>query len=940
MSIIEPRKYFIFEQSCMTFRPSDDVLEEMANGQNPQVWTSQYNTYDNSYNGSTWGQIWQQGFQQTQNFGEGTQWNYTWTWNWESDPEAVLKALNIQIEEVKAPDLSDLLQNTQKKEVNEQVGKSVLSDTKIMPNNNIQNNPVVNSTPVINTSPSVSTENIGNDQINEFSHSDLDLVDPEKTSDVERAFIVKSIEWSVSSNLDFLVDEQWSETVTKYKKLYRVLFKWWCLAIASVVWLSLWVYAQMGTHQIGSEVIKINSIENKDQRRDKSPSSPIFEELIASWVNLDVIVPYGQASSVDMKTFQSKSNLIKYNWIILPQLISIDYKSWDIISLDKFSNGDITRKDIEKIVQNLITEKYNSKNLGIYNDRWESNKFDWWLIEWFSLWCVNNYKVSDVLCDKSLENFYKLGKYYKLSDPQYSSELLTLTKDLKWQWKDIEPICSMINEYVWRVGLSADNFDSIMQYCNWDEYIFYTKMVNFIQLEKSLWQPELSDKVFDDPDLNAYKLLSAQQTVYKIVGWTTLNENFLKSYLNYVQALLNKDNKTNRYLAPIYKDMLYVFNMDYLYQPVLQKWKSDIKLQLDQINNGNRAYNYPWLITQLTTPDIVNSISELSGAEIQEVTIEDIFAQYYQMKDRLRIRSVTKISDNELEVKTELFTNKIFSVTDDKTLKLTVSLRRNGNILYVNNIKVTDQPKLSEILNIQAKNSSVSFNTMLGIIDEQIGMWYKVDTEDEEVQPTFCELLQEREDLTIYACDDSNITLYKWEWEVEYNFELRNGVLSWYKISDETLNKLTHKKLDGIMFMKENTPTIIQSLIDFSVETVDNSLEKKLEIIDQFRIHFKLVPDGVNSIEWDPDKFLIDFTLWTFNLQARYDMNTHILTNVSYVACDKTLEIRSLQIPITTENEPQLIEISNNPQAFFTKVNSAAYKKYQKMCDEDKDSKK
>jgi hypothetical protein len=131
------------------------------------------------------------------------------------------------------------------------------------------------------------------------------------------------------------------------------------------------------------------------------------------------------------------------------------------------------------------------------------------------------------------------------------------------------------------------------------------------------------------------------------------------------------------------------------------------------------------------------------------------------MKDRLKIRSVGKISDNELLVKTELFTNKIFSVTHDKTLKLTVFLHRNGNTLYVNNIKVTDQPKLSEILNIQASNGNISFSAMLGIIDEQIGMWYESDTEEDEVQPTFCETLQEKEDLSIYACDDSTITLYK-----------------------------------------------------------------------------------------------------------------------------------------------------------------------------------
>jgi hypothetical protein len=131
------------------------------------------------------------------------------------------------------------------------------------------------------------------------------------------------------------------------------------------------------------------------------------------------------------------------------------------------------------------------------------------------------------------------------------------------------------------------------------------------------------------------------------------------------------------------------------------------------------------------------------------------------MKDRLRIRSVDKISDNELLVKTELFTNKILSVTDDETLKLTVSLRRNANVLYVSDIKVTDQPKLSEILNIQASKGNTSFNAMLGIIDEQIGMWYNAGIEEDDEQPTFCEILQEREDISIYECDDSVITLYK-----------------------------------------------------------------------------------------------------------------------------------------------------------------------------------
>ncbi|MBR7036706.1 hypothetical protein IKI14_02300 [bacterium] len=96
-------------------------------------------------------------------------------------------------------------------------------------------------------------------------------------------------------------------------------------------------------------------------------------------------------------------------------------------------------------------------------------------------------------------------------------------------------------------------------------------MVNFIDLENSLGQPEVQDRVFEDPDLNAYKLLSIQQKVYKFLDGTSLNDNYIKSYLKFVQTLINKDNGKNYYLSPIYKDILYVFNTDELYQKLLQK---------------------------------------------------------------------------------------------------------------------------------------------------------------------------------------------------------------------------------------------------------------------------------------------------------------------------------------------------------------------------------
>ena len=60
-----------------------------------------------------------------------------------------------------------------------------------------------------------------------------------------------------------------------------------------------------------------------------------------------------------------------------------------------------------------------------------------------------------------------------------------------------------------------------------------------------------------------------------------------------------------------------------------------------------------------------------------------------------------------------------------------------------------------------------------------------------------------------------------------------------------------------------------------------------------------------------------------------------MLTNVSYVACGKTLLIRNLTIEISASNEDQLTEMMNNPRMFFTKANQAAYRKYLRMCNEE-----
>ena len=913
----------------MTFRPSDDVLDEVSN--QPIISTNE----NDSLNQIEWWHI----FQQPNDWDD--QWNFL-------NQEVSSTMPDIQWEEVKAPDLSELL-----KEKWDSL-ESKLKNDETIKEGELDNSPDANQSDLkdsIQQDSSVSEEKMQGvttvESNSDWQKDELEDKIPEnpvqnqdtwlsavdwKLPDEERTKIVSWMEWSINSSLDFLVDKNWESIVIKYKKIHRLFFRWWPFFLASLLWIIWWTLFQVKAgSSYNVEMINDNMIDNKTAWRETT-SAEIFQKLSDDWVDVVTLVPYGSALWDD-KSFQTKSNLISYKWVILPQLAFINVNE-NFISLSDFNAQQLNRDDIKSLINTLIINNNiyrKTTNLPNIEDlRWNGITFEWNMIDWFNLKCLDNKKASDFVCDKFLDNFFKYGKYYDLS--KYATELSKLTKDIRKYGKDTEPICNMIKEYTLRAWAVSDTLLSIMENCWEDDYKYYKKLISFIDLENSLRQPDLSDRVFDDPDLNAYKLLSALQSVYKILDWTSINENYIKSYLSFVQALLNKDNWNNRYLAPIYKDIIYVFNADELYQKLMQKWKlsSELKLQIDQINNWNSLYGYMSLISQLTTPNLIKNDGEYTGMEVEQKTIDDIFAQYYAMTDRLTIRKVTKLSDNEIRVQTEMFTDKIMAATDWETLKITVVLRKQDNLLYVDSIKVANQQKFTDILSIYAKEWNATFYAMMWYIEEQVWMWYEKMSKDADYQPTFCEEIQERSDISVYTCDESHISLYKWD--IEYNFDLENWVLKSFTISDESLESELKNKLEWVMFMKDETPTIITSIIDFSIETQDDNIEKKLDIFNQFRIHFKLVPDDIHNIEWESDEFIVDFTLWDFKLQGRYNTETHLLSKIMYTDCSENVEIRNLTISITTENDSQLIEILNNPRIFLTQSNPAAYKKYQKVC--------
>lgn len=925
----------------MIFRPSDDVLDQ--NGQIiPQ--NNEFMNQNAPVNGDGENQV----FSVAEN-----------GWDWvvpNMNPDNIIIP-DVDQEEVKAPDLSDLLTkdttssgvNVDTWEQNENIDNNVNNFTEkdeqsletgepqnINDNVQIENNPVIPESDgwnheniVENWEPDNKTtgETVSNDPKNDWLNWNNEMEESVfwTMTDEERIKLVSNIEWSVHSNLDLLVNEQWYNAIVKYRKIHRIVFKRWLFVFSALIWILVWTLCQVSAGQSKNyQVVKDESIENISSWREADMPNIVLKDLEDKGV--DVIIPYGTAK-IDGKTFQSKSNLISYNWIILPQLSSVNYEK-NKFSMEDFSEKKLKRSDLKALLELLLNDTAATKMKETLN--WSGQIFDWWLEDFFNLECLDSIKLSDFVCNDFLKIFNKYGKYYNLS--QHSSELLSYVQHLEEYNKDIIPVCEMIKDYSIRAWVTyLSDFATIMNKCGEDYGIYYKKMTNFIEVDKSVNQPEILEKVYEDPDINAYKLVSSWQKVSKFLDWT-VNKNYIKSYLKFVKTLIDKDKWTNRYIAPVYKDLLYIFNMDEVYTKLWNKWElsPDIRNLIDQINNWDGIGGYS-LVSLLTTPNIVNDGEDPEDPEIKLLSIEEMFAQYYDMNDKLKIRKVDIMSEEEVRFQAEIISSAISSKVWGEqwgSLKSTVLLKRVDNTLYVDNIKIANQQKLTDILNIHAKEGEVTLNAMLVYIDEQVWFWYNVQAEKEWEDSTFCDKLDGRSDLELKSCSDALIILNKWS--LEYKFEISNWLLNSFQVNDDKLNSKIKDNLAWVIITKDNTVELIESIIEYTEnDSNEEELDKKMQVIDQFRLYFKIIPE-IESVKWN--LVLVNFTLWEFELQAYYDINTQQLSKISYVACDKKLEIKGLTIEVSSNNIPQLTEILNNPRVFFTKVNQITYKQYQEMC--------
>ena len=232
----------------MTFRPSDGVLDDLDSNQNPLV-ENQNNESSNNLNQLDW----------QEKLGQSDV-----IINWENNEwELILwkKWVSINDNEIKAPDLSELLEKNPEKndwssfnETSKWQERSLnlvdeIADGKWWIDNNVILLEEKQDSDVGLQKGDIDLGSIEWIYDNDISESEDGSLSDGGITDKDRYDIVSKIMWSIHSKLDLLVDNEWYFFVDKYKKIHRIIFRWWIFIITLILWWTLWVIAQVYGNQ-------------------------------------------------------------------------------------------------------------------------------------------------------------------------------------------------------------------------------------------------------------------------------------------------------------------------------------------------------------------------------------------------------------------------------------------------------------------------------------------------------------------------------------------------------------------------------------------------------------------------------------------------------------------------------------------------------------------
>ena len=740
---------------------------------------------------------------------------------------------------------------------------------------------------------------------------------------------------------DSSLDPQSLSVIGTYRIIYKVIFSYGIFILAGIS-------ALIATRiLVGGNFSLVPQIDATAIASAKAKIDAYDTTFTQDNINPDLVVKILQGDlTTDGDFIKSSKNLITYKGFILPRNILIQ-KDLPIKPKSYFDSPNYDTNELENFVKNIIFT--NSKQVqdktrdkSVVAISWPS------LITYFNLSCINNVKVIDTVCDNYFKQFTNVMAGFNLVP--YSSELNTLFGQIKGNPIEKATFCAWMEKNILITADPNDAFQDIFRQCDTPYNTTYTNMRGIIEVDTQL-DGYINQTIYNDESLNAYKLISIQQSIYNDFSEGRMNDQAIDLYLTYLTALLKGTIDSTPLIDPFYKDVTYLFNNKFILgeiqnpnyntTPKDKQIVSNLTKRINDINQGSQLDGYQGLGDQIISStlksEILNNanyddsifagVSSGVGVGIGDLVTAAVNFSFFSMTAKtvtgndVKIDGLFVISGKKVPGSIEMhYDNNQFNVTR-------VSIQWYTNTTAVINNRIASNPlSFSDLYNEFIANANFYENNSVTTFD-------------------LCSLLNAsistipNMTFKVQQCNATNITITKDKTVYKFTLGKDNGMT--VTVNDSGLQEAIQEQvvLDNVpkISMRETILQVLQTTTAPVVSTGINGFPEALALNDRIQKYLKTSPtnatkrDGVILVEftltntqtgWGDLTFVGRYNTGDFSLTPLYFQKANGLTS--------PIKIPNVSIPMSDDGQLILNNFLNDPLQYIKNTSPDAFAQYKK----------
>ncbi|MFZ2150736.1 MAG: hypothetical protein WAZ12_00245 [Candidatus Absconditicoccaceae bacterium] len=721
------------------------------------------------------------------------------------------------------------------------------------------------------------------------------------------------------------------EKISKtYARIYTIIFKF-----------TLPVLLIVGSFFISNKIIQSNYLKNISIFPDKDINQIQKETLIKDFNNnisqnidnkdIEIQIIQGKLYTKGNLIY-SQDNLIKYKGYVVPKLFTIE-KNAPISDITYFDTGFYKISKLEEFVKNIIFIDKSNLNIKI-----EDNKqliLDESIEKTFNLTCFFSNKITDKMCNYYIKEFLKYFFVYNIKNDiqglKKIDEKISITQNYK-------EFCEGIKNYIMYSNDPENNLKEIIENCgNIQSTDEFTKIKNFIEIQKELNEGYIKDKYYSFRDLNSYKLLSFQQILYNDITSRKIDTLRLNNYISFLKNLIKKNN-----MEQFYKEEIYWFNNYFLIKNLEASKEENlfpIVKDLYSINKGESIFGIPGLTTKIKNKNLETYQQVSTG---QEYNIIEIMsgAQTSLTKTLLKeLYNITffTITDHNIILKDTVGVTGYFHILN-RTIKTNLLLERNQNNLIIKSINLQKYSSLTKVINNIIQNENRGINKIYQYINDNIDTYGVEDSGIPIINIGFCEILKAKINYNIVECSEKNVLIEKDG--INYKIFISNDKAYDVNISNTEIENSIKEQLQKSGYNNISLTETIIGILSYKVEDeIITGNQNSILITEIFQKYLGTEP--VDVVE-SKGSFFLTFALQEINFIAEFDMISKTIKAMYFQDITQDgnpLNIKDFSLLLSDANKTQINQFLISPINYIKNLDSFAYINYENKFGKENNTK-